>query len=112
VVSLHHSEILYEQLVAGGVPVNLLVVENAGHGFRRTNGPINPTRAAITKTMANFFDEHLNGTWNLDTGTSSPIREQPGEPYLGYLAAAAVMGGIILTGMVILGKKRKTSNKQ
>jgi hypothetical protein len=62
--------------------------------------------------MANFFDEHLNGTWNLDTGTSSPIREQPGEPYLGYLAAAAVMGGIILTGMVILGKKRKTSNKQ
>ena len=53
------SEILYDRLTAAGVPATLTIVKNAGHGFAPEGGPIDPSRIAITKTIADFFDQYL-----------------------------------------------------
>ena len=59
VVPFNQSEILYERLIAAGVPVTLVVVKNGGHGFAPTGGAISPTRARITSIVADFFDKYL-----------------------------------------------------
>lgn len=53
------SQELYNRLKAGGVPATLVMVKNAGHGFAPTGGAISPTRAELTKMIADFFDENL-----------------------------------------------------
>ena len=42
-VPLEQSQILYDKLKAAGVPVELVVVKNAGHGFRPVDGDIQPS---------------------------------------------------------------------
>lgn len=59
VVLLDQSEALYRRLVSANVPVNLIVVENSGHSFTSVGGNITPTRAEITNTIADFFDQYL-----------------------------------------------------
>lgn len=59
VVPLGQSQTLYESLIAVGVPATLVIVENAGHGFRPIGGEINPSRPEISCMIADFFDEHL-----------------------------------------------------
>ncbi|MFQ5399429.1 MAG: alpha/beta hydrolase fold domain-containing protein [Anaerolineae bacterium] len=59
VVSLEQSEVLYDALTTAGVPVELVIVENAGHGFIPVNGAINPNRQEITRMIADFFDQYL-----------------------------------------------------
>ncbi len=64
-VPVSQSLELYERLRAVGIPVTLVIVKNAGHGFAPVGGVIRPTRTEITKLIANFFDQHLrqpNGT--------------------------------------------------
>ena len=58
VVPISQSQMLYDQLVSGGVIVNLVVVKNGTHGFGTDN--ITPTRDELTAMMVNFFNEHLN----------------------------------------------------
>jgi len=58
-VPLSQSEILHDRLIAASVPATLTVVKNAGHGFAPAGGPIDPSRLAITKMVADFFDQHL-----------------------------------------------------
>ncbi len=58
-VPLSQSQMLYEKLQAANVPVTLVVVENAGHGFVPSGGPIRPTREEITTLVADFFDRFL-----------------------------------------------------
>lgn len=58
-VPLSQSQILYDRLKAVGVPVTLVVVKNAGHGFQPAGGPISPTRIELTRMMADFFDRYL-----------------------------------------------------
>ena len=53
------SQELYDKLTAAGLPATLVMVWNAGHGFRPVGGPISPSREEITKIMADFFDRHL-----------------------------------------------------
>lgn len=53
------SQILYDRLKAGGVPATLVMVKNAGHGFAPVGGAISPTRAELTKMIADFFDKSL-----------------------------------------------------
>jgi acetyl esterase/lipase len=53
------SKILYDRLVAAGVPATLTIVKNAGHGFAPARGTIDPSRIAITKMVADFFDKYL-----------------------------------------------------
>jgi len=58
-VPLSQSKILYDRLVAAGVPATLTIVENAGHGFAPAGGTIGPSRTEITNMIADFFDKHL-----------------------------------------------------
>jgi acetyl esterase/lipase len=53
------SKILYERLIAAGVPATLTIVENAGHGFAPAGGTIDPSRIEITGLVADFFDQYL-----------------------------------------------------
>ncbi len=53
------SEILHEALLAAGVPAELVIVANAGHGFKPEGGPVRPSRAELTRTLADFFDAHV-----------------------------------------------------
>ena len=59
VVPLSQSQSLYDHLRAVGVLVELVVVKNAGHGFRPMSGPIDPTRRQISALIAAFFDRWL-----------------------------------------------------
>ena len=54
------SRELYDRLRAAGVPVTLLLVKNAGHGLRETGGPIQPSRGAVSKMIADFFARYLS----------------------------------------------------
>jgi acetyl esterase/lipase len=53
------SQELCDRLTAAGVPATLVLVWNAGHGFRPVGGPISPSREEITKIMADFLDRYL-----------------------------------------------------
>jgi len=59
VVPLEQSQILYDKLKSVGVPVEMLVVKNAGHGFIPVNGDIQPSMPELVQLVANFFDKYL-----------------------------------------------------
>lgn len=59
VIPLSQSQILYDRLVSAGVPATLVVVKNCGHVFMPEGGPITPTRAELSKMVADFFDRYL-----------------------------------------------------
>lgn len=52
------SEALYERLIQSGVPVELVLVENAGHGFV-PKGKIKPSRLELIRLVIDFFNMHL-----------------------------------------------------
>lgn len=58
-VPVSQSQIFYEKLQAANVPVTLVIVKNAGHGFAPVGGPISPTRQELTQMMGDFFDQYL-----------------------------------------------------
>jgi len=53
------SKILYNRLLATGLPATLVIVKNAGHGFMPAGGTIDPSRNEITEMVADFFDQYL-----------------------------------------------------
>ena len=59
IVPLRASEEFYERLKAAGVPARLVVVKNADHSFQPVDGTMSPTRAELTKMIADFFDQYL-----------------------------------------------------
>jgi len=59
VVLFEQSQELYQVLQEQGIDANLVVVQNAGHGFIPSGGAIFPSRTAITNLVADFFDSHL-----------------------------------------------------
>lgn len=59
VVPLHLSQAFYERLEASGVPATLVTVKNADHGFNPVGGLMSPTRAEISRMIADFFDRYL-----------------------------------------------------
>lgn len=59
-VPLSQSQLFFDQLQASGVSSELVVVQNAGHGFAPVDGKIiSPNRREITQKMVNFFIETL-----------------------------------------------------
>ncbi len=58
-VPLEQSQILYDKLKAAGVPVEMTVVKNAGHGFRPVDGDIQPSMPELVQMVVNFFDKYL-----------------------------------------------------
>lgn len=53
------SDVFYKKLVSANVPVRLVMVKNAGHGFSPVGSPMSPTRAEITHLVGDFFDQYL-----------------------------------------------------
>jgi acetyl esterase/lipase len=53
------SQEFYDALKKAGVDARLVMVKNAGHGFAPEGGQISPSRAEITKMIADFFDAKL-----------------------------------------------------
>jgi len=58
-VPFEQSWVFQKQLLSANVPVTLVIVKNAGHGFRPVNGEINPAREEITQMIVDFFNETL-----------------------------------------------------
>jgi acetyl esterase/lipase len=61
VVGINQSQLLFDRLQAAGVPSEFIVVRNGGHGFVPTGAPISPSRAEISRKVADFFDALLKG---------------------------------------------------
>jgi acetyl esterase/lipase len=59
VVPLSQSQELASRLQADGVSATLVTVQNAGHGFAPTGGPISPTLKEIAQATVDFFSERL-----------------------------------------------------
>lgn len=59
VVPLNQSTQFYEALKTAGVPVTLVTVKNAGHGFTPAGDHISPTRSEITQMILDFFEKNL-----------------------------------------------------
>ena len=60
-VPVSQSVTLDAALRAAGVPSRLVVVANAGHGFRPVGGDPAPSRAELTAMLAEFLDRHVRG---------------------------------------------------
>lgn len=58
-VPLEQSQLLYEQLLVAGVPAELVVVMNAGHGFKPEGGQPDPDREEISRLIVDFFKKNL-----------------------------------------------------
>jgi acetyl esterase/lipase len=58
VVPFEQSEILLEKLQYANVPATLIMVEDAGHGFRPVpaGSAISPSQSELTEIIADFFD--------------------------------------------------------
>jgi acetyl esterase/lipase len=59
VVPPSQSQELAAMLQAAGDSATLIMVQNAGHGFAPSGGPINPSLDQIAVTTAEFFSQHL-----------------------------------------------------
>jgi acetyl esterase/lipase len=59
VVSPDQSQLLYEKLSATGLPAQLVMVKNAGHGFLPVGGDVDPTLIELGKIVGDFFDQYL-----------------------------------------------------
>ena len=60
VVPIEHAERMEAALKKAGVPVTLLRVKNATHGFQPIAGqPIEPSRGELIRRAVEFFDRHL-----------------------------------------------------
>ena len=54
-----HMHDAYQRLRAAGVTSSMLLVLNADHDLQPTDGPTDPSSAAINSRLADFFDQHL-----------------------------------------------------
>lgn len=59
VVPPAQSQELAARLQAAGDSATLVMVQNAGHGFKPTGGPISPSLDQIARTSTEFFAQHL-----------------------------------------------------
>jgi acetyl esterase/lipase len=58
VVPLEQSQVLYNALIASGVPAELVIVQNAGHGFQ-ADTQIQPGYQQILQKILQFLERHL-----------------------------------------------------
>jgi len=59
VVPLAHARSLNDSLQAAGVPVTLVIVANADHGFTPRSGTPDPSKPEIIQILVDFFIQHL-----------------------------------------------------
>jgi acetyl esterase/lipase len=61
-IPVHHARYMQERAEKIGAPVEILIVENAGHNWRMANGktPIKPARETIIARTVAFLTSHLS----------------------------------------------------
>lgn len=59
VVPAEQSILLRDHLEASGVPVEYVLVKNAGHGLRPKGGEMQPSIEQVVQIVADFFDQSL-----------------------------------------------------
>lgn len=70
-VDVRQSQWFYAKLQSVGVPSELLIVKNSDHEFAPKGGALQPSRAAVTNRLADFFDK------NIRLATSASLSNQP-----------------------------------
>jgi acetyl esterase/lipase len=58
-IPLEQSQILYDTLIKNGVPVEMIIVKNAGHSFISMGARIKPNMIELSQKVGEFFDQHL-----------------------------------------------------
>jgi len=58
-IPVKHAYYMEKKAEEIGAPVEILVVKNAGHNWRRVDADISPTRDEIVEASAKFFIDHL-----------------------------------------------------
>ena len=58
-IPVKHAYYMAEKAKEVGAPVTTLIVENAGHNWRKVENDIMPTRESIIKTTIDYFVAHL-----------------------------------------------------
>jgi dipeptidyl aminopeptidase/acylaminoacyl peptidase len=59
VVPVEQAYILHEGLTAAGVPSQLVIVQNADHGFNAVGGELSPGWEELMQIMLAFWDQNL-----------------------------------------------------
>jgi acetyl esterase/lipase len=59
-IPVHHAYYMQEQAKACAAPVELLIVKNAGHNWRKVDAPIEPTHDVIIQRTVDFLVGELN----------------------------------------------------
>ncbi|OGO37316.1 MAG: hypothetical protein A2W35_02425 [Chloroflexi bacterium RBG_16_57_11] len=59
VVPVEQSLLLRDRLETTGVPVEFIIVKNAGHGWRPKGGEMQPGLEELIQIVADFFDQNL-----------------------------------------------------
>ena len=109
-VSPSHSRTLYERLRAAGVPVDLVMVENAGHVFYPTGGPTSLSMPQIKEVAISFFDHTLGGAERLPDAGASRYFPETGRTVRGkFLDYWATHGGTEQFGYPISGEVTERS---
>jgi acetyl esterase/lipase len=58
-VDVRQQQMMHAKLQTAGVPSELLIVKNSDHEFSPKGGALNPSRAEVTKRLADFFDKNI-----------------------------------------------------
>ena len=61
-IPVKHAYYMKEKADSAEAPVETLIIENAGHNWRKVDAPIAPTREAIFERTVQFLVDHLEDT--------------------------------------------------
>ena len=78
-IPVKHAHYMKQKASETGAPVEILIVPNSGHNWRKVGADIEPSRDALIERTVKFFVDHLHGT----NSTSQSTREDGDEPDCG-----------------------------
>ena len=58
-IPVKHAHYMKQKSEAVGAPVEVMIIKNAGHNWRKVGQPIEPTREAIVDRTVNYFVNQL-----------------------------------------------------
>ncbi|TWT80738.1 Carboxylesterase NlhH [Planctomycetes bacterium CA13] len=61
-IPVKHAYHMQEKAKAIEAPVEIMIINNAGHNWRRVDADIEPSRQAIVERTVKFFVDHWNGS--------------------------------------------------
>jgi len=59
-IPVHHARYMKERAEPLHAPVEVVIVENSGHNWRKVDGEIKPSRDEIVERTVHFFQHHLD----------------------------------------------------